>query len=444
MSLPQRTQTLIIGAGLAGLSTALHLDGEALLLDGLDRVGGAARSERFEGFTFDLTGHWLHLRDPQIRALILGLLGPDHFVEIERKSRIWSHGVYTRYPFQSNLHGLPPAVIKACVMGAIEARGGRGEGVAERGEGVAEPEGFADWIRFYFGEGIAEHFMIPYNARLWGVAAEEITSRWCQRFVPRPNLEQIIAGAVGCHAEGEGYNARFLYPKVGGIQSVPEALADAVGRAHIHLNTPVTRVDLKARFVETAGGQRVYFERLVNTAPLTRFIDLLAEAPAEVRAARAKLRAADTVYFNVGVRGALGQDDHWIYVPEASWPMYRVGAFSNALPAMAPEGHSSLYVELADRDTPPEALAGRVKAGLAAMGLCQPEQVLFMQARRIPEAYVIYDFDYHASRALIHEWLNHQGLLSIGRYGDWNYSSMEDALINGRDAAARLSGGGEA
>lgn len=437
MPLPERTQTLIIGAGLAGLSTALHHDGEALLLEASDRVGGTAQSERVDGFTFDLTGHWLHLRDPEMRALVQRLTGPDHFVEIERKSRIWSHGVYTRYPFQSNLFGLPPQAIKACLMGAIEAAEGRPKEIQIEDE----PESFADWIRFYFGEGIAEHFMIPYNARLWGVPAEEITSRWCQRFVPRPNLEQMVEGAVGCHAEGVGYNAKFLYPKDGGIQSVSEALADAVGRARIKLNTRVTRINLGARWVETADGARVHFERLINTAPLTQLIDLLAEAPDEVRAARAKLRATDTVYFNVGVKGPLGQDDHWIYVPEADWPMYRVGSFSNALPAMAPEGHGSLYVELADRETPPAELEARVKEGLAAMGLCQPEQILFMHARRIPEAYVVYDFDYHSSRALIHDWLDARGLMSIGRYGDWNYSSMEDALINGRDAALRLSGG---
>ena len=68
------------------------------------------------------------------------------------------------------------------------------------------------------------------------------------------------------------------------------------------------------------------------------------------------------------------------------------------------------------------------------------DQVLFMEARHIPNAYVIYDFHYHESRAAVHEWLAAQGASSIGRYGDWNYSSMEDALIDGRRAAERLAG----
>ena len=96
-----KTETLIIGAGLAGLSTASHLKGhDFLVLEAEDYVGGKARSEVIDGFTFDVTGHWLHLRDPDIRDMILNLMGSDHFLRIRRKL-FGSHGVYTRYPFQA-------------------------------------------------------------------------------------------------------------------------------------------------------------------------------------------------------------------------------------------------------------------------------------------------------------------------------------------------------
>lgn len=434
---PARTDTLIIGAGLAGLSAALHFDGEAVVLEAGDAVGGKARTERIGDFFFDVTGHWLHLRDDGIRALVFDLLGEDHFHRIERISRIWSNGVYTAYPFQANTFGLPPEVVKECVMGAIEADRRRPAEVRPEDE----PLNFADWIRFYFGDGIARHFMVPYNAKLWGVPATEITSRWCQRFVPRPRLEDIVAGAVGCNAKKMGYNASFLYPKRGGIQTLADALARAVGPERIFLERRVEEIDLGAGIARTADGAKVRFERLINTMPLTEFVRRCSDAPPAVREAAGRLRATEVVYFNVGVEGPLGVPDHWIYVPEPEWPMYRVGSFSNAVPEMAPPGHSSLYVELSDRETPPEALAPRVREGLVAMGLLDdPRRILFMEARRIPCAYVIYDFDYHECRGRVHAWLETRRALSIGRYGDWNYSSMEDALIDGRRAARRLAG----
>lgn len=433
---PCSIDTLVIGAGLAGLSCAHHLDRPFLVVEAADHVGGKAKSEHYEGFTFDVTGHWLHLRDPDMRALALKLCGDEHFMRIRRLSRIWSHGVYTRYPYQANTFGLPPEVIKECVMGAVEADRRRPEAVALEDE----PENFADWIRFYFGEGIARHFMIPYNAKLWGVPATEITSRWCQRFVPRPALADIVAGAVGCNEKAMGYNAEFLYPRTGGIQTLAEALADAVGRDHIRLSSPIARVDPVAKVATTADGAEIGYRHLVSTMQLPHLIDRLTEAPAAVRAARSKLRGNTVRYLNVGVRGPLGQPDHWIYVPEEKWPFYRVGSFSNANPAMAPEGCAALYIEMADRDTPLDALRGTIGEGLCAMGLIDdPARILFMHERVIDNAYVIYDFDYHDSRAAILDHLGPIGIQSIGRYGDWNYSSMEDALIDGRRAAEALA-----
>ena len=108
MTSSQTVDTLIIGAGLAGLSTALHRGGDVLIVEAQNYVGGKARSEVIDGFTFDVTGHWLHLRDPEIRSLILDLMGADHFMSVSRMSRVWSHGVYTRYPFRPIPLDCPP------------------------------------------------------------------------------------------------------------------------------------------------------------------------------------------------------------------------------------------------------------------------------------------------------------------------------------------------
>lgn len=432
---------LVIGAGLAGLSTLIHAQehqksrSTPCLLEAAPFVGGKARSEEINGFTFDVTGHWLHLRDPEMRTLVLRACGEDHFAPIERLSRVWSHGVYTLYPFQANVFGLPPAVIKECVMGAIEAQNNRPDHVSPS----EEPSRFSEWIRFYFGGGIAKHFMIPYNAKLWGVSADEITSRWCQRFVPRPDLESIVAGAVGCHQGGMGYNATFLYPKQGGIQTVAEKLADLGGRQHISLSSQVKSIDPHLKRLRHSEDQELGYEKLVNTMPLPLLIDLCSGVPKSVQDARDRLRATEVIYLNVGVKGALGQPDHWIYVPEERWPMYRVGSFTNAMPSMAPSGYSSLYIELSDRERPLKELIPEVIAGLVEMKMIESaESIEFIEPRRIPNGYVIYDEQYHESREIIHAWLAEVDILSVGRYGDWNYSSMEDALLDGARAAEWL------
>ena len=161
-------KVVILGGGLAGLSTALHLQKAGWhdyhILEKDSRIGGMTRSESVQGFTFDYTGHVLHFKDQANKELVLQLLGENiHFVQ--RNSWVFSKGVYTRYPFQTNTYGLPKEVIKDCVQGFIEAQylraNDRDQILAARAPSP-EPaeESFEEWIHTHFGRGIGKHFMI--------------------------------------------------------------------------------------------------------------------------------------------------------------------------------------------------------------------------------------------------------------------------------------------
>lgn len=425
------TDVLVLGAGLAGLSAHLHLRRAGVTLRHVERLataGGHAITIEEEGFRFDRTGHLLHLRDAGMRALVLGLLGADHLV-VERRSRVYSHGVYTRYPFQANTFGLPPAVAYECVMGFLEAHF-----ASDR----PAPATFEDFITLHFGRGIARHFMIPYNERLWGVHPREMTTAWCDRFVPRPSLEDVIAGAVGRNDRELGYNAQFVYPRLG-IGALSEALAAACGP--IELSRAPTAIDWRARRASFEG-ETIVYERLLSTVPLDVLGRLLSDMPGEVADAFAKLRCTELYYLDVALDAPLARDLHWVYVPEPQFPFYRVGCYSHFSPAMAPPGKAGLYVELADRRPPAmTTLVPEITAHLVAMGLvARPGDVRFMRLRHIEHAYVVYDRDRESALATIMPFLERAGITTTGRYGGWNYSSMEDALLFGRDAAARLAG----
>jgi protoporphyrinogen oxidase len=75
------------------------------------------------------------------------------------------------------------------------------------------PAHFREWIERYFGEGIAKHFMIPYNQKLLGVNLDQLRPEYAERFIPRPSVEDVLKGALGFSRESLGYNAKFLYPR---------------------------------------------------------------------------------------------------------------------------------------------------------------------------------------------------------------------------------------
>jgi len=409
------------------MSAALSLKSAGIgfrIFEKLDRPGGHAITLEDGGYRFDRTGHLLHLRDAGIRDKVLRWIGDDHAV-VQRRSVIWSNGVYTRYPFQANTFGLPPDVAYECVMGFLKAHYSADKG---------EPKNFEEFSLAHFGEGISRHFMLPYNSRLWGVDPKEITAAWCQRFVPLPSPEDVIAGAVGKNARELGYNTSFVYPRLG-IGELPKAMAKEL--PEIELGRAPERIDYRGRRLHFADGDSVRYDVLLSTAPLPTLIRLLEAAPDEVVDAASKLRCNPLYYLDVALRVPVGKPYHWIYVPEAKYPYYRVGCYSHFSAAMAPEGCSNLYVELADRSEPDlDELLPRVAAGLGEMGLIEkPADIAFARVRKIDYAYVIFDPEYFGALSVIKPFLERERILSAGRYGDWNYSSMEDALIFGRTAA---------
>lgn len=421
----------IVGAGLTGLSTSHHLGRariEHRLFERLGHAGGHAITTQDEGFRFDRTGHLLHLRDADLRSFVLTLLGDD-VLEVDRRSRIWSHGTYTRYPFQANTFGLPPDVAYECLQGFVQAH---------FHPSPAEPRNFEEFCLRHFGEGISKHFMIPYNTRLWGVSPRDITAAWCSRFVPLPKLEDVLAGAVGKASAELGYNAKFLYPRLG-IGELPKAMVNSLP-VELELSRAPRAIDPFSRTLHF-DDEVVSYDALVSTMPLTTLIALLTNAPAEVVDAAARLRCTHLYYLDVALDGPCGQPLHWVYVPEEKYPFYRIGCYSHFSAAMAPPGKANLYVELSDRAEPNlESLLPRVADGLTEMKIIEsPKQILFARVRRIDHAYVIFDHEYFSSLEVILPFLEKSGIITTGRYGGWNYSSMEDALRFGRDAAARAA-----
>lgn len=426
---------LVVGAGLAGLSAALHLGNGYRLVEKADRPGGLCRTDARDGFLFDATGHWLHLRDPSMRALAEEVL-PGGWVEVRRRAAIWSHRVFTRYPYQVNSHGLPPEVAAENVLGFVEAHlGEKGRAFRER-----EPRNFAEFVLRHLGEGFARNFMFPYNEKLWTVPPEELSSEWMGRFVPRPTLEQVIRGALGLEGDQAGYNATFLYPREGGIEAFAAALARRLPRPAECGVRPVA-IDPGRRVARLSTGEEVHWRALVATLPLPELVQLCSGAPREVGEAASRLRAATVTYVNVAARDTGAPPFHWVYLPEARYRAYRIGSASAAVPSLAPPGCSSFYVEFSARaplpaaEVEPEAVSALLDLGLVG----SRSDVLFAFTRVIPDAYAIHDGAWAPSRETILGWLAEHDILAAGRSGRWEYSSMEDALLEGRDSARTLA-----
>jgi protoporphyrinogen oxidase len=430
----------ILGAGLAGLSTAFYLEMAGkksyTIFEKNDRVGGTCRSEKVDGFTFDYTGHFLHFATPEVKQLVLDLM-KKNIHSLERDSWIYSKNVLTPYPFQQNTYGLPPKVIKECVLGLIEAKYAN----TPNGVNPLPPTGnFKEWIDRTFGRGIAKHFMVPYNEKLWTVPVGEMTCDWMGRFIPQPSLEDVLDGALTGKRKKMGYNAVLWYPLKGGIESLPAAFLPHVSKPK--LNSEAIKIDLKRKAIILKDDRRVHYEWLVSTMPLNQLMKIASPIPREVREATRRLRHNSVLNINFGIQGRNVSERHWIYFPERKFSFYRVGFPHNFSPHQAPRGSSSVNVEISYTRENPVSVKEAVRQSredlIKSKILHKADKIVVEKCLQIPCAYVIYDHDRAGGLQVIQKFLDENAIFSVGRYGAWEYSSMEDAILHGKRTADAL------
>ena len=439
---------VVLGAGLAGLSAAYHLRRggcrDVALLEREARPGGLCRSETVDGYTFDYTGHFLHLNDPAIKRLAARWLGRD-LAHVVRSSCIFSHDAYTPYPFQTNTFGLPLDVRMDVILGYVQARYEKAaipDGEVDS-QGLPAPRrSFERWIYEGSGAGIARHFMIPYNDKLYGVHPRYLTTEWMGRFMPPTPLERVVEGALAEQTASVGYNATYRYPVRGGIETLVEALARRAGP--IALEAEAVAIDPRKRTIELADGTTTDYESLISTIPLPELVQRLRGAPKSVVAAAKRLRCSSMFAVNVGLSVDRTEGRQWVYVPERRYGFHRVGCFSNAAPSMAPKGGASVWVEFTHNPHRPldrEAARRAALDGLKAMGWLRARREIAVEWHlEMPYAYVTFDVHHGRATRTIHRYLRKHGIHSIGRYGRWEYSAMEDAIRAGRDAACSILG----
>jgi protoporphyrinogen oxidase len=436
-SMAERTN-VIVGAGLAGLTAAYTFqqagDETWLVLEKEDRPGGHARSIELDGYVFDFGPHILFSANEAMERLIRDLLG-ENLRSQERRALIYhaAHDLHTRFPFQAHLYGLPVQIVRDCLAGLVRA-------VELRASGRFSPSNYEEWMRGFFGDGIAERLMIPYARKLWTVEPATMDFDWIDRRVPTPEIERILLGALTDDVEEFGATAHFWYPWHGGIESLARALSERV--TGIEVGREVSRIDLDRRVLSLRDGDDIAFGELLLTLPLQAIPTWIPDVPADVAAACANLEYQGIFNVNLGIDRPHLTDAHWVYFYEDAFPFHRLSFPGNFSPHNVPPGKSSVATEVAfsrHRELDTEAVLSQTIDGLRAARIVSTEdEIELVHHQEIAPAYVIYDLEHRRNVATIRSWLEQQGVWTAGRFGEWGYLNMDHAMKSGQATAEAI------
>lgn len=423
---------IILGAGVSGLTAAWHLRKKPLdcvVLEKEPEVGGLCRTKDINRFLFDYDGHLLHFRSKYMFNLVKKLLD-NNLVKHQRSAWVYFDKKLIPYPFQANLYGLNPKVVKECLLGLIDS-------VKEKNKKKKADLNFDEWINYTFGKGIAKHFMLPYNKKFWTVDPKNLTCQWLDNFIPVPTVDQMIEAAVEEKHHEFGYNCRFWYPKKGGINQLGLALAKDI--KNIETNCEVVKIDLSKKQVILNSGERKQFDYLISTVPLNKLCASIINLPKNVKENSRQLRYNSIYNINLGINKKIMPEKHWIYFPQKDISFFRVGFFHNFSKSVVPKGKSGIYIEISYSKQKPfnkSKIMAKVKKDLISTGIIKTKNdICFEDINDIEYGYPIYDKNYQNSRDKILQFLKKKNILTCGRYGSWQYMSMEESMLDARNVA---------
>ena len=130
------------------------------------------------------------------------------------------------------------------------------------------------------------------------------------------------------------------------------------------------------------------------------------------------------------------------HIPDKNIPFYRVGIYSHIPDSFVPDNHTAIYVELAypDGAALPElnSTIDTVFYWLEKLRLVYRKNCLAIAANWIDCAYVLFNHSWKDTVHQISEILLDHDVFPIGRYGMWDYISMEDSIFSGIETIKRL------
>lgn len=443
-------ETLILGAGPAGLACAMELSRKgrrSVVIEKDDQIGGLAKTllirEGNEVFLTDIGPHRFFSKNKYLYDFIEDLLHEEWRL-VPRQTRQFIDGKFYDYPVKAmqtfkNLGLLRSARILVDYFAARIAYGLFKKRMVT----------FEDYVVANFGRSLAEFSMINYSEKIWGIPAAEIHPDWAKQRISGLNLWSVFKNALGIGGKKgpKSLVDQFYYPQFGTgriYEEIGKHLRETGNAIHCGSEPVAVRHDGKritAVDVRMADGTVVTHrpQHLVESVPLTRFLQLLDPLPpAPVLEAASGLRWRAQIYLFLTLNRETVTPDNWIYFPTKEIPFGRTSEMKNFSADMCPKGKTSFFIEFFAFET--DAIWSMTKEQVFELvmpyfeqwGFFGKKDVIGVHLMKRPCVYPVYDLEYDERLGKVRQWLDGiENLVYVGRPGRFRYTNQDHSLEMG-------------
>lgn len=390
-------KVLILGAGVTGLSMGQLLHGEfdVTILEKDTQIGGIAKTKQVDGITYHMVGgHCFNSKYEDIMSYVFELLPNENWHKIHRFSTINLGKYEVNYPIEYSVKQIynqePELAYKITVdfLSSIDD---------------CRYLNLEEWFRKKFGNALCELYFLPYNTKIWGKNPKNMSHEWVQDKLPIPNKETFFSSLM-CSQTDNMPHSQFYYPNSNNQKSLIDALAKDLD---IKCNEEIKSIE------KTPSGwivnKKYVADILISTIPLNILPSYIDGAPELILnyAHRLKYNKVSNVLWK-----SHSTNKTWTYQPSADSLFHRYI-------------HIGSFFKPARNYTITESIGERSYDEMVECGRKDPFLIAPLDYNVSDHAYVVYDEHRDNAVKSIQEYLDNIGIISIGRFGQWEYFNMD-------------------
>ncbi|MBU3190607.1 NAD(P)-binding protein [Clostridium bowmanii] len=418
---------VILGSGIAGISAGYHLGkNQSIIYEKCDTYGGLCNSFLVNGFLFDTAIHMSFTNIENCREVFDKT---ENFVQKPEPYNYY-YGYWLKHPIQNNLYNLP---IDDKVRAIIDF--------------VNKPDqknnfiNYEEWLISNYGSYIAENFPVIYTKKYWTIEAKRLGTSWIDKRMYKPTLEEILHGAFEKITTNVYYAKEMRYPQKGGFK---EFLKPMTSNLKMEFHKEAITIDVKKKSVEFSDSTQIYYNSLISSIPLPEIIKIIKDVPLNVRNAANKLLSTSVALISVGFNKIIDAKSTWIYIYDENIVAAR--AYFPHLKSInnVPSGCSSIQFEVYyskhnPLDISDDLLKENIIKDIVKMKLANVNDIIFIHAKREKYANVVFETDIYINREIVINYLRKMGIITTGRFGEWDYLWSDQSFMSGMRAANEIS-----
>ena len=424
---------IIIGAGLSGMGAAYRFYNhkiQATIYEKNSVPGGNAASVTKNGFRFDFVPQISVTRSDRIKNIFHK--SADYKINpVKIRINNYWKGYWIKHPVLVNLSGLPKILVATIIKEFFETNK----------ETEKPTSNLKERLYTMFGKTFTDTFPEKFSEKYHTTTLANLNSNSIQQTFYKPSLNDVLIGAISNETKDIIHIDNGYYPSSGGFIRF---LHNILPNTSIKFEHKVRFIDTKKKFIVFNNGEIERYDYLISSMPLPELIKCIIEVPYEIQLAAEKLAFTSCVVVNIAVNRKNLSQSHQTYFYDQNIIFSKLtfpGMFSKNCPEDCGTIQAEIYFSKkykplylsADSFIEP-TIFSLLKTGI----IRKEDKILFKDARLIPYANIIFDFERSANLSVIHSFLNGNGINYCGQYGEWENKMTDEAFKSGENAAQRV------